>query len=168
MEQPEKDLYQSLENWKQGRVSLDELRALSRELGNQRYKPGIPALIQLLDHEDGIVRYNAAMALGFELHHKPATNKLLAMLREDVDEDVRDVAAGALRTLWQNSKDPHVIAALAKSALTDPDEDIRKSAYKALLIVNGVPNEEHLQLLTGGRLPVDPIRVEGILAGVSG
>jgi hypothetical protein len=108
------------------------------------------------------------MSLGFDLHHKPATDKLLAMLGEDADEDVRDVAAGALRTLWQDSKAPLVLAALAKAALNDPDEDIRKSAYKALLIVNGVPREEHLQLLTGGKIPVDPARVKAIMAEISG
>jgi HEAT repeat protein len=163
MEQLENSLEQALHKWRQGRASLDEIRALTRELGNQHFAPGIPALAQLLDHEDEIVRYNAAMALGFELHHKPATDKLLALLASDADEDVRDVAAGALGTLWQSTKDHRVVKALATAALDDPDEDIRQSAYKALLIVNGVSREEHLQLLTGGSLPVDPARVKAIV-----
>jgi HEAT repeat protein len=168
MEQPDNNLEQTLENWRQGRASLDQIRKLAAELGERHFAAGVPALVQLLDHEDEIVRYNAAMSLGFELHHKPATNRLLAMLAEDPDDDVRDVAAGSLRTLWQATKDPRVLEALAKAALNDPDEDVRKAAYKALLIVNGLPREEHLQLLTGGSLPVDPARVETILTEISG
>ena len=157
------NLERALDRWRQGIASLDEIRTLSQELGNQHFAPGIPALMQLLDNEDEIVRYNAAMALGFELHYEPATHKLLSMLASDIDEDVRDVAAGSLRTLWQSTKDQRVVRALATAALDDPDEDVRKSAYKALLIVNGVPSEEQLHLLTGGSLVVDRVRVQDIV-----
>jgi HEAT repeat protein len=163
MDQHDKDIQKALENWQQGRASLDQVRKLATDLGEQHFTAGVPVLTQLLDHEDEIVRYNATMSLGFELHHKPATNRLLAVLAEDTDEDVRDVAAGALRTLWQGTKDPRVVEALAKAALNDPDEDVRKSAYKALLIVASVPRDEQLQLLTGGSLPVDPARVQAII-----
>lgn len=163
MEQHDKDRQEALESWHHGRASLDQIRKLAAEIGERHFAAGIPALTQLLDHEDEIVRHNAAMSLGFELHHKPATNRLLAMLSEDPDEDVRDVAACALRTLWQGAKDLSVLEALAKAALNDPDEDVRKSAYKALLIVAGVPRDQHLQLLTGGNPPVDPTRVQAIL-----
>lgn len=156
------NLQQALDKWQKGHASLDDIRAMTRELGNQHFEEGIPALSQLLDHEDEIVRYNAAMALGFELRHRPATDKLLVMLAEDADDDVRDVAAGALRTIWQNARDARVIKALGKAALNDTDERVRQAAYKALLIVNGVPKEEHLQLLTGGSLAVDPAKVQAI------
>lgn len=168
MEQLDDSMERVLEDWRQGRASLDQLRKLAGEVGERHFAAGIPALVQLLDHDDEIVRYHAAMSLGFDLNYKPATNKLLAMLADDTDEDVRDVAAGALRNLWQSTKDRHVLGALATSALNDPDEDVRKSAYNALLIVNGVPREEHLQLLTGGSLPVDPARVRAILADATG
>lgn len=168
MEQLDDSLERALEDWRQGRASLDQTRKLASELGERRFEAGIPALVQLLDHDDEIVRYHAAMSLGFDLDYRPATNKLLTMLAEDSDEDVRDCAAGALRALWQGSKDRNVLGALAKSALNDPDEDIRKSAYNALLIVNGVPREEHLELITGGGLPVDRQRVESILTENSG
>jgi HEAT repeat protein len=168
MEQRDNSLEQALESWRHGRASLDEVRALSRELGNKHYSPAIPALVQLLDHEDEIVRYNAATALGFELHHKPAAEKLVAMLAEDSDEDCRRAAAAGLGNLCQNSKDRRVLAALAQAALHDPDEDVRSSAYQALIIVNGVSRKEHLRLLTAGSLPVDLARVKAILAGISG
>ena len=166
MEQTNANLRQSLDAWVQGRASLAEIRSLAADIGNHRYAPGVSTLLQLLDHEDEIVRYNAAMALGFDLNHKPATNKLLAMLAEDADEDVRDVAAGALRTLWQDTKDLQVLEGLAKAALTDADEGVRRAAYKAMLVVDGIPREQHLHLLTNASLPVDTARVWAILSSI--
>jgi HEAT repeat protein len=168
MEPLDNNLEQALENWRQGRASLDQIRKLAGELGERHFEAGIPALVQLLDHDDEVVRYQAAISLGFDLKCRSATNKLLATLVEDTDADVRDAAAGALRVLWESTKDHHVLRALAKSALDDPDEDVRKSAYMAVIIVNGVPREEHLQMLTGGRLPVDPARVKAIVGEISG
>jgi HEAT repeat protein len=163
MDESKNDLDVILEDLRLGQASLDQIISLSRDIGKQRLERGIPALLQLIDHDDEIVRYNAAMSLGFDLHYKPATSKLLAMLSADLDEDVRDVAAGALRCLWQNTKNPQILAALANASLNDPDEDVRKAAYLALLIVNGVSSEEHLRLLRAGRLPVDLKRVKSIV-----
>jgi HEAT repeat protein len=168
MEQLNNILEQALENWRQGRASLEEVRSLAADLGNQHFAPGIPGLVQLLDHEDQIVRYNAVNSLAFEFHHEPIVRKLLAMLAEDSDEDCRRVAAAALGTLCQNSRDRHVLEALAKAALNDSDEYVRSSAYKALRIVNGVSREEHLELLRSQSLSVDSARVQAILTEVSG
>ena len=41
------------------------------------------------------------------------------MLEQDADEDAKDVAAGALKVIWQNTKEPLILKALAKSALTE-------------------------------------------------
>jgi HEAT repeats len=163
MSELEDELDLALEDWRQGRASLDQITKLSREIGQRQVERGIPVLIQLLDHEDEIVRYNAAMSLGFDLHYKPATNELLAMLSGDEAEDVRDVAAGALRSLWGNTRNAQVLTLLASAALNDPDEGVRKAAYMALLVVDGVSREEHLQLLRRERLPVDQERVKSIL-----
>jgi HEAT repeat protein len=141
---------------------------MAAEMGNQHYSPGIPALVELLGHEDELVRYNAVNSLAFEFHHKPIVTKLLAMLAEDSDEDNRRIAAAALGGLSQDSQDRRVLAALAKAALNDPDEDVRKSAYKALLSVNGLSREQHLRVLTDPNLPVDMNRVKAILAEIPG
>jgi HEAT repeat protein len=167
MEQRDDSLEQTLENWRHGRASLDQIRKLAGELGDRPIAAGIPVLVKLLDHEDTIVRYHAAMSLGFDLKHKPATDRLLTMLADDPDADVRDVAAGALKILWQNTKDRRVLSALAEAALNDPDEDVRSSAFEALIIVHGVSKEEHLRMLTGGKLTVDPVRVKAILTQTS-
>lgn len=165
MKEFDNNLQQALQDWRQS--SLDQVRSLAADLGNRHFAAGIPVLVQLLDHEDEIVRYNAVNSLAFEFGYKPAAERLLTMLAVDPAEDCRLVAGAALGNLFQNSKDRDVLAALAKAAINDPDEDVRSSAYKALLIVNGVSREEHLRVLTGPSLPVDPARVKAILEQLS-
>ena len=164
MNENDEDLKDAITKWNEGRYCLEEIADMAREFGKRGYQEGVPVLIQLLEHDDAIIRYNAVKSLGYGLHHRPATEKLLAMLARDSDEDVRDVVAGALNILWQGSGNPLVLQALGEAALHDPDEDVRRSAYKDLLIVNGVPREEHLELLTGEPLSVDPKKVEMILS----
>jgi HEAT repeat protein len=164
--EPQKNLEQALESWQHGRASLEHVRALAADLGNEHYAPGIPALIQLLDHDDEIVRYNAVMSLAFEFHHKPVANRLLAMLADDPDDDCRGIAAGALGSLFQNSRDRRILVALGRAALNDPEEYVRSSAYKSLQIVNGVSREEHLELLRSQSLSVDPAPVEAIVTAL--
>ena len=159
-------LEEALKKCKEGRCSLDELRTLVAQAGKQRYQAAIPTLLQLLDHGDEIVRYHALMSLGFNLKYQPATDKFLLMLTNDKDEDVRSAAAGALAQLWEQTKERHLIKVLAQAALGDADEGVRKSAYRAMLIINGVTNEEHLQLLVQERILVDPARINAILAEI--
>jgi HEAT repeat protein len=168
MERPNTKLEQALKKWRDGASSLEETVALSRELGNQHVEEGIPVLIDFLRHDDEVVRYNAVIALGFDLHYKPATAQLLNILAQDEDADVRDAAAGAIRVLWQNTANREVLGALAKSALGDADEGVRKAAYRSLLIVKGISEDEHLRLLSTSRQPVDRVVVEGILKGGTG
>jgi HEAT repeat protein len=165
MNNPKNDVEAMLKKFRQGEASVSETRSLAAEIGNRHIESGANDLVELLNHDDELVRYNAAMSLGFELHYQPATDRLIAMLECDVDADCRDVAAGALRTIWQNSKKWQVLASLGKAALADADEDVRKAAFLALLIVNGVSQEQHLEFLTHGQRPqVDVDRVKAILA----
>src|SRR5713101_7536220 len=127
MEPLDNSLPKVLESWQQGRTSTAEIRSLAADLGNQHFAPGIPVLVQLLDHGDEIVRYNAVNSLAFEFQYKPAADKLIVMLAQDSDEDCRAVAAGALGNLFQNIRDGRVLAALAKADLNDSDEDVRSS-----------------------------------------
>lgn len=157
----------ALDKWRKGQASVEEVRSLAADLGNQHYDPGVMDALELLTHEDAIVRRNAAMSLAYEYRYKPATEQLLTMLAVDPDNDCREVAAGGLGNLWQNSKDRRVLIALGKAAIEDPDEYTRSTAYEKLLIVNGVSREEHLKLLTRqGNLPVDTVRVNEILRDV--
>lgn len=157
-----------LEAWRQGRASIPEVRSLAADIGNQHqyFEPGLPALMELLNHDDEIVRYNSAMSLAYEFHFAPAASRLLAMLAEDPDDDCRDMAAGAIGNICHDGREPQVLFTLGKAALEDPDEGVRVTAYRAPLRVNGLSTDEYLQSLKEQNLSVDRNRVEKIVAGV--
>lgn len=114
------------------------------------------------------MRYNAANSLAFDFHYLPASGELLTMLARDRDADCRRVAAAALGNLLQNKNDRRTLEALAEAALTDSDEDVRRSAYKSLQIVHGVGRDEQLKLLRDEHLAVDSSRVFAILEEAPG
>jgi hypothetical protein len=128
MDKTKKKLEASLENWRKGAASVEDVRSLAQDLGAYLYKPGIPDLIKLLDHRDDMVRYNAAASLAMNFTYIPATGRLLTMLASDPDEDCKSMAASCLASLYHDTKDHTVLAALAKAALDDPDEHVRDSA----------------------------------------
>lgn len=167
MDENARNLEASLENWRKGGAPVEDVRSLALDLGAYKYMPGIPVLVELMDHEDDMVRYNAAGSLATDFKYMPATAKFLTMLARDRDEDCRSMAASCLSTLSPDTKDHIVLAALAKSSLEDPDEYVRDSAYEALLIVNGVSREQHLSFFRNSP-HVDPDRVKSILREISG
>jgi len=161
----EKNLEASLENWRSGAASIEDVRSLAQDLGACLYEPGIPVLIELLDHQDDMVRYDAAASLAMNFVYVPATGRLLTMLASDRDEDCRSMAASCLASLRHDTKDHVVLAALAKASLEDPDEYLRDSAYHALLFVNGLPLEQRHGVFQN-RPRVDSDRVRSILAEI--
>jgi HEAT repeat protein len=154
---------QAVRSFQTDSANLEQLRDLAARIGDEAYSEGAPVLLQLLQHEDAIVRYHAAVSLGFELKVKPATETFISMLLEDEDEDCRDAAAGSLRVLWKNSNDFRLLKILSQVALEDQDEHLRRSAYFALIAIHGIAPEEDLQILTQGRPPVDSDRISRIL-----
>lgn len=166
MDKNHKNLEASLERWQKGDASVEELRSLALDLGAHKYLPGVPVLVELLDHKDEFVRYNAAGSLATDFKYMPVTGRLLTMLASDPDEDCRTISATCLGILWPDTKEPAVLSAIAKASLEDPEEYVRDSAYQALLIVNGVSREQHLSF---SRNPprVDPDRVRSILKNTS-
>lgn len=166
MDKNEKDLEASLENWRKGVASVEDVRSLARDLGAYLYTPGIPALLEFLEHKDEIVRYNAAGSIGSNFVYTPATGRFLKMLANDPDEDCRSEAASSLASLCHDTKDHAVLAALGKAALEDPDEFVRDSAYQSLLFVDGLPAEKRQEVFRNSP-QVDPDRVRAILAQVS-
>ena len=144
-------------------MSLEETSDIAREIGHRRLLSGVPLLLRLLEYSDCIVRYNAILSLTFNLHQTSATEKLLSIAVDDEDEDCRRAAGAGLGSLFQNSRDPRILAALGNLALNDLDESVRRSAYINLLRVNGVSREEELSLLRGTSLEVEREVVEQIL-----
>ena len=122
MDKNEKKLQASLVNWRKDAASVEDVRSLAQDLGAYLYKPGIPALLELLDHKDEMVRYNAAESLAMNFVYTPVAGRLLTMLASDPDEDCKSMAATCLSSLCHDTKDHAVLAALAKAALEDPDE----------------------------------------------
>jgi HEAT repeat protein len=166
MSQPNVNLEERIKDWKRGRLSTEEVQSLAADIGNTHTSEGIPELVRMLEHTDEIVRYNAVNSLCFEFHYVPVVGKLLDMLATDSDEDCRRVAAGGLGNLCANTKNRTVMSSLAKAVLGDRDEYVRTSAYKSVLIINGVSRDEHLELLRHEKLSIDLAKMNTILEEV--
>ena|ERR1035437_9636779 len=149
------DLHQRLQRMEEGQLSLEELRGLAADLGSSNDEISEKALLVLLMHTDPIVRYNAIVAAGFDVGLRSAAPQLKAIAKNDSDEDCRDASVSALGNMFQNGRDQDVLVILCSVALNDADENIRRSAYKSALIVNGVSRDEHLSLLQDRNLVVD-------------
>ncbi|HZB87334.1 MAG TPA: HEAT repeat domain-containing protein [Terracidiphilus sp.] len=162
------DLKREIEAFRDGRATLDQLRDLAAGIGRQHWLTEAPILVELLQNGDEIVRYNAIMSLGFELKLHVVTDSLIKMVEEDPDGDCRDAAAGALGVMWRSSKDHRIIEQLSKVALEDSDEDVRKAAYFALIVVNGISDEEYLEMLRHKRAEVNWDKVAAIRAEIAG
>jgi HEAT repeat protein len=151
-----------------GDLPIDEQRSLAADLGGLKDPASEATLISLLGNSDPIVRYNAIIALGFDRCARSASTIITAMLKSDPDEDCRSASAGALGQMFQKTKDQKVLQAVGVAALQDPDEGVRRSAYKAALIVWGVSPEEHLSLLRDETLVVEPDKIKSLLIESNG
>jgi HEAT repeat protein len=157
------DAYEQLERFQNGPLTLVELRSLAADLGMMNDERSQAILLSLLENDDPITRYNAVIALAFDRGVRAAIPFFTVMLDNDPDEDCRSASASALGHLLQNTQDSMVIRSLALAALNDPDEIVRRSAYKSALIANGVSSEEHLALLRNESLPVDLEKIQYML-----
>lgn len=164
MEEPEREIEYQIAKYRRGELERAEVRSLATSIGRIQYQSGIPALLELATHEDEIVRYNALMSLTFKLHYRPAKDLLCKTLQNDPDEDCRDVAAGGLGYLFDGSKECTLIRLLGSVCFSDQDEDVRRSAFAALLRISGLADESRLHLQTGPRPPVDESVARRILA----
>lgn len=165
MEELEGTIENLIVRWRSGKMDKRELRSLPTSIGRAGYQSGIPILLELAANEDEIVRYNALMSLSFKLRYQPAKDLLCSVLQKDPDEDCRDAAAGGLGYLFDKSKECTLIRLLGTVCFSDPDEDVRRSAYAAMLRVSGLANENQLNLQTGPRPPVNESVAKEILAG---
>lgn len=161
MDKRDGELEDDILQWQRGQLSLDSQRKLPSKIGRADYGPGIPVLFELSSSEDPIVRYNVVMSLAFKLQHRQAKALMCRLLIEDPDEDCRDVAAAGLGYLFSNSRDCSLITLFGRVAINDSDEDVRRSAFSALLRVSGRANEEEILLQ---RPPVDETTIRTILA----
>src|SRR3984957_14853344 len=120
MDENARRLEASLESWRKGVAPVEDVRSLALNLGAYKCRPGIPVLVELMDHKDDMVRYNAAGSLATDFHYVPMTGRLIKMLASDPDDDCRSMAASCLASLCHDTKDHVVLAALANASLEDP------------------------------------------------
>lgn len=98
-------------------------------LGHIGNSHALPLMIQKRSHEDNMVRFAVACALG-NFADDPGAAQALIVLTEDHDEDVRDWATFGLGVLGQTDS-PEIRAALLKRT-NDPNPDVRGEALAAL------------------------------------
>ena len=95
----------------------------------------VTVLLKMLEDKESpyyeVARHNVIIALG-KIRDKRATGKLIEMLKQDKDNFVRSVAAGALGAI----KDESAVNAL-EDALTDEDRYVRAAAAWALKQITG-------------------------------
>ena len=102
-------------------------RAKAEQAAALRREREVEQDIRSLTHTDSKVRRAAADRLG-EVQETRALNPLLHVLNQDVEPGCRAVAAWALGRLGN----PSAVEALNRSALEDPDEQVRREASAAL------------------------------------
>jgi len=157
------EIEKKIAQWRKGELSIEMLRKLPVTIGRVGYQQAIPVLFELTLNGDEIVRYNAVMSLSFNLRWKAAKDLLCKVLEEDTDEDCRDAAAGGLGFLFEGNKDCGLIRVLARVSSADQDEDVRRSAFAALLRVSSRFQERDFPPRTGPRPPVDESALAEVL-----
>ncbi len=167
MIKPETEIENQIAEWQARKLSLELLRRLPAKIGREGYEPGIPALFELAVSADEIVRYNAIMSLSFKFGWRGAKDLLCRILQQDPDEDCRDAAAGGLGYLFNGDRDCSLLRLLGAVCSIDDNEDVRRSAYAALLRVSGRSDEENVLLQTGPRPPVNTSMLQEILSECS-
>ncbi|MDY7095242.1 MAG: HEAT repeat domain-containing protein [Acidobacteriota bacterium] len=131
-------------------------------LGGEEAKP---LLVQFLGDDEPRIRREAAHGLARLGPSEPATEALVARLREDADEEVRAAAATALGRTWTPQQRGEVLAALVEVLDGDPggggDSRTAVAVIGALSRVGGEVALQRLRSLLDQELPM-PLRIAAI------
>lgn len=123
-------------------MDVDDAEAygLIHELGHMECVRAEASVARFLNSHDSELRRIALNVLvnHWDLHKYAAACKQL--LTSDVHEDVRDMAASCLGTIYESSKDIEALQLLSQR-LSDNDEHwvVRQAAYDAILRILGYP-----------------------------
>lgn len=135
-----KSLSDRLALLRSGKLSSREIAEAIADFGSENLVEAKPDVERLLDHKDEIVRYNAIAALAYEWGITSRNKRIVEILLGDPDRDCRRQAAGALGSLFRNTKDRDTSRTLADVVLNEGEErDVRAFAYTAFLDVLAVP-----------------------------
>ena len=118
---------------RKGEILPGELYGLIHDFGHAKLPEAEPDVVALLDHPDSQIRTIAVRVLAFHWDISRDRDRLIRLLRDDPDYEVKSFTAAGLGFVFRNSHDPVVSQALIKT-IRDNDEDpyMRESAYDAL------------------------------------
>jgi hypothetical protein len=117
-------------------ISRQEVEWIMHDLAESRYAPALPFFLSLMDDQDWDWRLEAVRLVGFHYDFSSTSEiseKIRRLLLSDPSPFVRMSAALTLggRSQWPDK-------ALVESLHQDPDEDVRKAAFEALLALAGM------------------------------
>lgn len=128
-----------LDLFRRGELTTPETADFAADAGKENYIEAEPEVNRLLDHADPIVRYNAMASVAYEWGRSSRSDRIREILETDSDSDCRRQAAGALGSLFRDTRNEEVLAALVRSAKNVSEEmHVRAFAYTGALDVIGV------------------------------
>jgi len=116
-----------------GEILPEELYELVHDFGHAMFVDAEPDVVALLDHLNERIRCIAVRVLTFHWNVSRHRERLISLLRDDPDDEVKSFTAAGLGFVFQNSRDPIVSQALIDK-VRDRREDplVREAAYSAL------------------------------------
>jgi len=116
-----------------GQIPPEELYGLIHDFGHAMFLEAEPDVVALLDHSNARIRCIAVRVLTFHWNVRGHRDRLIPLLRNDSDDEVKSFTAAGLGFVFQNSRDPIVSQALI-DRVRDGNEHplVREAAYSGL------------------------------------
>lgn len=118
---------------RKGEIPPEELYGLIHDFGHAMFLEAEPDVVALLSHPDEQIRCVAVRVLTFHWDVGRHRDKLIRLLRQDPNDEVKSFTAAGLGFVFRDSQDMTVSEALIDK-VRDKDEDplVREAAYSAL------------------------------------
>lgn len=121
--------------------------------GPAGYFKAVPFVVSLLDHEDFLLRSTAVKVIAFHWQMKSHVDKIIEMLLNDPDEDVRTWAATGLGVSFRGNRNKKLLTILRGVVTNDTNSYVQISAYEAMLAIIGYKGREISLLMEGVEKP---------------
>ncbi|TMJ00691.1 MAG: HEAT repeat domain-containing protein [Bacillati bacterium ANGP1] len=116
-----------------GEIPPEELYGLIHDFGHAMLLEAEPDVVALLDHSDAQIRCIAVRVLTFHWNISRHWDRLIRLLRDDPDDEVKSFTAAGLGFVFQNARDPIVSQALIDKVRDRREHPlVREAAYSAL------------------------------------
>jgi len=118
---------------RKGAIPPEELYGLVHAFGHAMYLEAEPDVVALLDHSNERIRCIAIRVLTFHWNISRHWDRLIRLLRDDPDDEVKSFTAAGLGFVFQNARDPIVSQALIDKVRDRREHPlVREAAYSAL------------------------------------